>query len=184
VKSGLAKIEHEVATFGKDENGWRVATNAFGDRRMLAGNWTRRAAAAMAGIYGNDAQEALYPLLVTDSDGKKPDCSNNRYTVTFRPDDLPPANSFWSITMYDGKTQLLVANPINRYLVNSPMLPNLNRDPDGSITLYIQNESPGSARESNWLPAPAGPIYVTMRIYWPKEAALSGAWKPPAVHRA
>ena len=148
---------------------------------MLGGDWARRAAAAMAGIYGNDAKEALYPLLAEASDGKKPDCTTNRYTLTFAKDALPPVHAFWSVTMYDGKTQLLVANPINRYLINSPMLPNLKRDADGSLTLYLQHESPGAELESNWLPAPAGPIYVAMRLYWPKEAALNGQWKPPAL---
>ena len=83
--------------------------------------------------------------------------------------------------MYDGKTQLLVANPINRYLINSPMLPSLKNNADGSLTLYLQHDSPGPELESNWLPAPAGPIYVVMRLYWPKEAALNGQWKPPTV---
>ena len=183
VKRGLAKIKQQVEGGGTNENGWRVATNAFGDRKMFAGNWTRRAAAAMAGIHGNDAAEALYPLLATDSDGQKPDCATNRYTLTFPPGQLPPVNVFWSVTMYDGKTQLLVANPINRYLINSPMLPQIKKNPDGSITLYLQKDSPGADKESNWLPAPDGPIYVAMRLYWPKQAALNGSWKPPAVHR-
>ena len=92
----------------------------------------------MAGISGNDAAEALYPLLAAASDGKKPDCGPNRYTLTFPAGQLPPANAFWSVTMYDAKTRLLVANPIDRYLINSPMLPNLEKDPDGSLTIYIQ----------------------------------------------
>jgi len=138
----------------------------------------------MAGIYGNDAAEELYPLLSTDTAGNKPDCSANRYTLTFPPGQLPPSNAFWSVTMYDGKTQLLVANPLDRYLINSPMLPNLKKNPDGSLTLYLQKESPGAAKESNWLPAPDGPIYVVMPLYWPKEAALDGSWKPPAVVKA
>ena len=181
---GLAKIKHEVATLGKNENGWRVSTGGFGTRQMLGGNWTARAAAAMAGIYGNDAQEALYPLLATASDGKQPDCSKNRYTLTFPAGQLPPANAFWSVTMYDGKTQLLVENPINRYLINAPMLPNMKKHPDGSLTLYIQSASPGPDKEANWLPAPAGPVYLVMRLYWPKEAALNGTWKPPALRLA
>ncbi|MFL5284899.1 MAG: DUF1254 domain-containing protein [Rhodopila sp.] len=184
MKWGLAAIKQRAATVGRDENGWRVITNAFGDRQMLAGDWTLRAVAAMAGIYGNDAAEALYPLLATDSEGQKPDCAVNRYTLTFPPGGLPPANAFWSVTMYDAETQLLVANPINRYLINAPMLPDLKRNVDGSITLYLQKESPGADKEPNWLPAPAGPIYVAMRIYWPKEAALKGTWRPPAVRRA
>lgn len=184
VRNGLVKIKHQVETIGRNENGWRVTTEGFGDRQMLRGDWTLRAAAAMAGIYGNDAQEALYPLLDTTSDGKKPDCSANRYTLTFAAGELPPTHAFWSVTMYDGKTQLLVANPINRYLINSPMLRDLTTNPDGSITLYLQSSSPGGEKAANWLPAPAGPIYVVIRLYWPKEAALNGSWKPPAVHRS
>jgi hypothetical protein len=83
--------------------------------------------------------------------------------------------------MYDGKTQLLVANPINRYLINSPMLPGLKKNPDGSLTIYVQKDSPGVERESNWLPAPGGTFYLVLRLYWPKEEALSGEWSPPAV---
>jgi hypothetical protein len=183
IKSGLEKIKEQVATLGKDENGWRVAKSGFGDREMYKGDWTMRAAAAMAGIYGNDAVEALYPMLAKDSDGNKPDCSKNRYTLTFPKGQLPPCNAFWSVTMYDGKTQLLIENPINRYLINSPMLPDLKKNNDGSLTIYMQKDSPGKDKESNWLPAPDGPIYVVMRLYWPKEEALKGEWKPPAVKR-
>ena len=107
--------------------------------------------------------------------------------MTFAPGQLPPVNAFWSITMYDGRTQLLIDNPINRYLVNSPMLPELKKNPDGSLTLFIQRDSPGKDKESNWLPAPDGPMFVVMRLYWPKDEAPSvyplgkGAWKPPAI---
>jgi hypothetical protein len=184
IKSGLDQIKQAVATLGTDENGWRVSTGAFGDRAAIKGEWTRRAAAAMAGIYGNDAAEALYPMLVADSDGNKPDCGKNRYTLTFPKGQLPPVNAFWSVTMYDAKTQLLIENPINRYLINSPMLPDLKKNDDGSLTIYIQKESPGKDKESNWLPAPDGPIYVVMRLYWPKDEALKGEWKPPPVKRA
>jgi hypothetical protein len=181
--SGLETIKRTLSTLGKDENGWRVVTNAFGDRQMLGGNYAVRAAAAMAGIYGNDAAEALYPLLSVDSDGQKLDTATNRYTLTFPAGQLPPANAFWSVTMYDGKTQLLIENPINRYLINSTMVPLLKTDPDGSVTLHIQKDSPGPDKEANWLPAPDGPPYIVMRIYSPKPAALTGAWKPPAVRR-
>jgi hypothetical protein len=183
MKRGIEKIKQDVSTLGKDENGWRVALNGFGDRQAYAGDWTLRAAAAMAGIYGNSPAEAVYPLLATDSDGNKPDCSRNRYTLTFPAGQLPPVNAFWSVTMYDGKTQLLIENPINRYLINSPMLPDLKKNVDGSLTIYMQKDSPGSDKVSNWLPAPDGPIYVVMRSYWPKEAALDGSWKPPAVQQ-
>jgi hypothetical protein len=137
----------------------------------------------MAGIYGNSPAEAVYPILATDSEGQKPDCSKNRYTLTFPAEQLPPANAFWSVTMYDGRTQLLINNSINRYLINSPMLPDLKKNADGSLTIYMQKDSPVADKESNWLPAPDGPIYVVMRIYWPKEAALDGSWKPPAVQQ-
>jgi hypothetical protein len=181
--TALAKIKQQVAAIGRDENGWRVATSGFGDRAMYKGDWTIRAAAAMAGIYGNDAAEALYPLLAADGDGNKPDCGKHRYTLTFASGQLPPVNAFWSVTMYDGKTQLLIENPVNRYLINSPMLPDLKKNADGSLTLYIQKDPPGKEKESNWLPAPDGPIYVVMRLYWPKAEALDGTWKPPAVKR-
>ncbi len=183
MKSGIEKIKQRAVALGKEENGWRVATKGFGDRQAYAGDWTLRAAAAMAGIYGNDAAEALYPMLATDSDAKTPDGSTNRYTLTFPAGQLPPANAFWSVTMYDGRTQLLVENPIDRYLINSPMLPDLKKNPDGSLTIDIRKDSPGKDKESNWLPAPDGPIYLVMRLYWPKEAALKGSWKPPPVQR-
>ncbi len=183
MKKGVERIKQRVATLGANENGWRVTTSGFGDRAAYQGDWTMRAAAAMAGIYGNDAVEALYPILSTDSEGNKPDASKSSYSLTFPAGHPPPVNAFWSVTMYDGKTQLLVANPINRYLVNSPMLPKLKKGQDGSLTIYIQKDSPGPDKESNWLPAPNGPIYVVMRLYWPKDDALQGTWKPPALQR-
>ena len=99
-------------------------------------------------------------------------------------------NAFWSVTMYDGKTQLLIENPINRYLVNSPMLPAMKKNPDGSLTIHIQKDSPGKAKEANWLPAPNGTVYLVMRLYWPKDAPPSilpageGTWSPPGVAKA
>jgi uncharacterized protein (TIGR03000 family) len=184
MKKGMAKIEERVGTLGKEVNGWRIMYSGFGDRSVYKGDWLLRAAVAKAGIYGNDAAEALYPLLATDSEGEKCDCSKHNYTLTFPKGQLPPVNAFWSVTMYDAKTQLLVANPIHRYLINSPMLPDLEKNPDGSLTIYLQKDSPGKDKESNWLPAPDGPIYVAMRLYWPKKEALDGTWKPPAVMRA
>ena len=183
MKSGLEKIKRQVATFGKDENGWRV-----GLRLRRSGVLQGRLDAAGGGGDGRHLRQrcgrGAVPLLATDSEGNKPDCSKNRYTLTFPKGQLPPVNAFWSVTMYDGKTQLLIENPINRYLINSPMLPDLKKNDDGSLTLYIQKDSPGKEKESNWLPAPDGPIYVVMRLYWPKEEALKGEWKPPAVVRA
>lgn len=183
MKNGYEKIKQRVTTVGEEVNGWRIMTQGFGDRSVYKGDWLLRAAVAMAGIYGNDAVEALYPLLATDSEGNKPDCSKNQYTLTFPAGGLPPVNAFWSVTMYDAKTQLLVENSLHRYLINSPMLPDLKKNADDSLTLYLQKDSPGKDKEPNWLPAPDGPIYVVMRLYWPKEEALKGTWKPPAVQR-
>ena len=90
---------------------------------------------------------------------------------------------------YDGNTQLLIKNPINRYLINSPMLPTMKTNADGSLTIYIQYKSPGADKEANWLPAPNGPIYLGMRLYWPKTEPPSilpigkGAWQQPGVKR-
>lgn len=189
MKEGERKVEEAVSALGKDINGWRVAAS-FGDANFFHGDWLLRAAAAKAGIYGNDAAEAMYPLAKAGSDGKPLDCSTSNYKLTFLAGQLPPVNAFWSVTMYDGKTQLLVKNPINRYLVNSPMLPHMKLRPDGSLTIYIQNKSPGADKESNWLPAPNGPIYVVMRLYWPKTTSPSilpageGTWSPPGLTKA
>ncbi len=168
LKEGDRKVSKAATAVGKEINGWRVGS-AFGDRNFYHGDWLLRAAGAKAGIYGNDAVEAMYPMTRTDANGKALDGSKHNYTLTFAADQFPPVNAFWSVTMYDGKTQFLIKNPINRYLLNSPMLPQMKKNADGSLTLYIQRDSPGADKESNWLPAPNGPIYLVMRLYWPKE---------------
>jgi hypothetical protein len=186
MKDGEAKVTHAAANLGKDVNGWKIS-NAFGNRAFFNGNWLLRAGGAKAGIYGNDAVEATYPITKALANGEPLDGSKHAYTLTFPAGQLPPVNAFWSVTMYDGKTQLLIKNPIDRYLINSPMLPGLKKNSDGSLTLYIQKDSPGKNRESNWLPAPNGPIYLAMRLYWPKDKPPSilppgsGTWQPPAI---
>jgi len=186
MKDGEEKIKEYLTTGLKNINGWTVAS-AFGDRAFYHGNWLLRAAAATAGIYGNDAVEAVYPVTKALTNGEELDGSKHNYTLTFPDGQYPPVNAFWSVTMYDGKTQLLIKNPINRYLINSPMLPNMKKNADGSLTLYIQKDSPGKDKESNWLPAPNGPIYLVMRLYWPKVEPPSvlppgeGTWKPPGI---
>jgi hypothetical protein len=189
LKEGFDKINQAADKIGKNINGWQVGA-AQGDRAFFKGDWLLRAAAAKAGIYGNDAVEAMYPLTRQDAQGQPLDGSKHQYTLTFAKGEMPPVNAFWSITMYDGKTQLLVENPINRYLINSPMLRGMKTNKDGSLTLYIQKDSPGKAEDANWLPAPDGPIYLVMRLYWPKETPRSilppgaGTWNPPGVARA
>ena len=186
VKAGMAKVQERTATIGKRINGWQVGS-AFGNRDFYQGDWLLRAAAAQAGIFGNNAVEAVYPMTRWLPDGEIIDTSKHKYTLTFPAGQLPPANAFWSVTMYDGKSQLLIKNPINRYLINSPMLSGMKKNDDGSLTIHIQKENPGGDKESNWLPAPDGPIYMVMRLYWPKTEAPSilppgeGTWQPPGV---
>ncbi|MGE0369505.1 MAG: DUF1214 domain-containing protein, partial [Candidatus Dadabacteria bacterium] len=153
--------------------------DAFGTRAMLGDNYLLRAVAAKLGIYGNTKEEAVYVIYTKDAEGNPLDASAHDYTLTFPKDGLPPAKAFWSVTMYDAKTQLLVANPINRYLINSPMLPELKFAEDGSLTIYMQDESPGAEKEANWLPAPSGPFYAVLRIYWPEESVLDHKWEAP-----
>ena len=187
MKMADRRIDDVVNLSGKSVNGWRIGL-AGGDAAAFNGDWLKRAAIAKGGIYANDPIEAAYPFARTDDRGRPLD-GKRKYTLTFPADGLPPVNAFWSVTMYDGKTQLLVKNPIDRYLINSPMLPDLKKNPDGSITIYIQDASPGPDKEANWLPAPEGSIYMVMRLYWPKTTAPSilplgqGTWKPPGVKR-
>lgn len=189
VKEGHDAIEKRRSDIGKDINGWAVGS-AFGNRTFYRGNYLLRAAAALAGIYGNDAAEAVYPMAKADATGQPLDGSQHNYTLTFAAGQYPPVKAFWSVTMYDGRTQLLIENPINRYLINSAMLPTMKQNQDGSLTIYIQKDAPPADKKSNWLPAPNGPIYLVMRLYWPKETPPSilppgdGTWKPPTIEVA
>jgi hypothetical protein len=132
----------------------------------------------------------MYPLAKVDANGEPLDSSKHNYMRTFPAGQFPPVNAFWSVTMYDGKSQLLIENPINRYLINSPMLPGMKLNADGSLTLYIQKDSPGADKESNWLPAPNDTFYLLLRLYWPKTEAPSilppgeGSWSPPGIVQA
>jgi hypothetical protein len=156
----------------------------FGTRDHLNGNYLGRMSAAVLGIYGNSQEEAMYPVYFVDGDRQQPNGATHRYVLRFPPNELPPVNAFWSLTLYELPSSLLSANSINRYLINSPMLPQLVRDPDGGITLYLQHESPGKARQPNWLPAPNGPFFAALRLYWPKAEALDGRWRPPVLQKA
>ena len=157
--------------------------DVLGTRESLKNNYLYRMRGTVAGIWGNLKEEAIYPAYYNDSSGQTLDGSHNRYELRFTKDQLPPVNAFWSLTMYDLPARLLVANPLNRYLINSPMLPDLKRDDDGGLTRHIQRESPGKDKESNWLPAPNGPFLLALRLYWPKADALNGTWKQPPVQR-
>ncbi|MCK9930951.1 DUF1254 domain-containing protein [Frankia sp. Mgl5] len=166
-----------VSTMATVSNGWQTNTDSIG---VYGNYYMKRAAVAMIGLGANPAEEAVYPLLLTDADGDPLDGSVD-YVLRFERDELPPVSAFWSITMYD-EHGFQVANRLNRFALG-------DRDPltynaDGSLDLHIQHASPGSARESNWLPAPLGPLGVTMRLYEPDPAVLCGAWSPPAVRKA
>jgi hypothetical protein len=181
-KAAATAIKAKIETMGKLVNGWTVVNSGIGDRALYDGDWTQRAAVAVAGILANDPAEAVYPITRKDGNGQPLDGSKHNYTLTFPADAFPPVNAFWSVTMYDGKTQLLIKNSIDRYLINSPMLPDLKKNADGSLTVYIQRDEPTDpVQKANWLPAPDGPIYIVMRLYWPKEATLNGKWQPPGI---
>ena len=190
VKEGFDAIGKRAENIGKNINGWQVGA-AQGDRAFYKGDYLLLAAAAKAGIYGNDPEEAMYPLTTKDGTGALLDTSKHNYALTFAKGEFPPVNAFWSVTMYDGKSQLLIENPINRYLINSPMLPGMKKNPDGSLTIYIQKDAPAADKKANWLPAPNDTVYLVMRLYWPKEPPApsilppgDGTWKPPAITMA
>jgi hypothetical protein len=177
MEDGQKEIEAKRASVG-------AATDTlFGSRKYLKNDYVARATGTQVGIGANSRDEALYPILQKDSDGVALDASKNDYVLRFPKGDLPPVNAFWSATMYDMPGQRLVKNPINRYLINSPMLPHLKKDADGGLTIYLQAKSPGKDKEANWLPAPDGPFMVALRYYWPKRELLDGEWKSPSVER-
>ena len=183
IEQGRADAWEAFAGGVKDLTEGKITSgDVFGSRELLKDNYLNRWLGTI-GIYGNAKEEAMYPVYRVDSEGK-PLSGANSYTLRFAAGQLPPVHAFWSLTMYDLPQSLLVANPINRYLINSPMLPHMKKDADGGVTLYIQNESPGKDKESNWLPAPKGPFATYMRLYWPAQAALDGSWTQPKLIKA
>jgi hypothetical protein len=164
------------------DTGKKSSADSFGTREFLNGRYIDRMSAAVLGIYGNAKEEAIYPAYFIDSVHDKLS-GVNRYTLRFAPGQLPPVHAFWSLTMYELPSSLLSANPLNRYLINSPMLPTLKRDADGGITLHLQHDSPGKDKETNWLPAPNGPFFAVLRLYWPKPEASNGQWTQPPLQR-
>lgn len=171
----LAELAADTHFLGREV----TAGDLFGSREFLAGDPRRRTVGALLGIYGNSREEALYPTYRVDASGQPLDASKASYALRFEKGKLPPAKAFWSVTMYDGATKLLIDNPLKRYLINSAMLPALKKDPDGGLSLTLAAASPGKRKESNWLPAPNGPFYAVLRIYNPEPAAWDGTWKEP-----
>jgi hypothetical protein len=183
VTQARAAIEERIGRLGRKVNGWAVS-EIFGTRNWYGGDRLLRAAGAMMGWGGNDASEAVYPLAREDRDGNPLD-GGHAYLLTLT--DRLPAKAFWSFTMYDtsydGTAGYLVENPIGRYLVNSTT-PGLVTGEDGSLTIHLQHDEPDTAEgRANWLPAPAGPFYVALRLYQPEDAALDGSWAPPPIVR-
>jgi hypothetical protein len=178
MKEGQKEIDDRRAAAQGD------SANFFGTREFLKNDFVARAAGTQVGIGANSKEEALYPIYEKDATGKALDGAKGKYTLHFKGSNFPPVNAFWSLTMYDLPGQLLVENSIDRYLINSPMLPGLKKDKDGGLTIYIQHENPGKDKEANWLPAPAGPFMMAMRYYLPKQELLSGTWKSPQVNVA
>lgn len=178
MKEGQKQIDDRRATLHGD------SSTLFGTREFLKNDFVARAAGTQVGIGANSREEALYPIYEKDAEGAPLNGSKDKYTLRFKGGDFPPVNAFWSLTMYDLPGQLLVANPLNRYLINAPMLPDLKKDADGGVTIYIQRETPGGDKETNWLPAPDGPFMMAMRYYLPKPELLDGSWKSPVVEKA
>jgi len=173
LKEGIAAGDFKL------ENGWAFTTKAG----EYGTSYLQRALITAIGLGANRPQDAIYPTstgpdLVTKYDG------NKKYVMRFEKGQLPPVDGFWSLTMYD-KDYFFVDNPLNRYTLSARN--KLKANPDGSVDLYIQAESPGKDKESNWLPAPKDEFILMMRLYWPKEkppSIIDGSWKIPEVKEA
>jgi hypothetical protein len=171
-RAGLAELTERAKKV-------RSSAELFGTRNDLKNDYAARAVGAMLGILGNAAEEYLGVGYQADADGQPFD-GRKRYRIRFAPGHLPPVDAFWSITAYTPE-RLLYANPLHRYVINSPMLPSLARDPDGAITLYVQHDSPGRELEGNWLPVPQTGFALAFRTYLPGDAIRLGTWTAPPV---
>jgi hypothetical protein len=176
-KEGLKQMTDKLPTLARVVNGWQMNTDTMG---VYGNNYLKRAVVALAALGANLPEDAVYPLCVADSEGKPMNGANN-YVMHFAKEELPPASAFWSITMYnaDGFPS---ANAIDRYAIGDRDALKFNSD--GSFEIYIQHDTPGPGKESNWLPAPKGPLGITMRLYAPQASVLDGRWSPPAIERA
>lgn len=175
--AGLKRMQDALPTLARVTNGWQMNVETMG---VYGNYYLKRAIVAMVGLGANQPEDAIYPLNVADAQGK-PLAAESKYVLHFEKHELPPADAFWSVTMYDAEG-FQIANPIDRYAIGDRDA--LKYNADGSLDLYIQHASPGADKESNWLPAPkAGRLGVTMRLYAPRQEALDGRWNPPAIKR-
>lgn len=175
-KLGFEKIMAHFKTAGKDVNGWQFTTKTG----LYGTNYLQRALVTAIGLGANRPEDAVYPTSEVDATGQ-PYNGANKYVMHFPKDQMPPVNGFWSLTMYNAE-YFFYGNDLNRYTLSARN--DLQKNADGSVDLYLQHESPGSDKESNWLPAPADKFILMLRLYWPKEknpSILNGTWKIPAV---
>jgi hypothetical protein len=159
-------------------NGWNFTTKTG----LYGTDYLMRALVTAIGLGANRPQDAVYPTSLKDAHDEAYDGAN-KYVIRFDKGQTPPVEGFWSITMYDAQ-YFFVANPINRYSISPRQ--NLKSNPDGSIEIYVQKDSPGADKESNWLPAPAGKFILMLRMYWPNEndpSILDGTWTIPEVKK-
>jgi len=170
-------IAGNTAGFGTRVNGWSISTETIG---VYGNDYLKRATVALGGLGANPPEDAVYPVLLVDADGD-PTTGEQSYVVHFDADKLPPVDAFWSITMYDAEGYQ-VANELDRFAIGDR--DQLTYNADGSLDILIQHASPGHDREANWLPAPTGPLGITMRLYAPRPEILDGRWTPPPVRKA
>ena len=155
------------------DTGKVTSGDVFGTREFLKNNYLYRMAGAVLGIYGNSKEEAMYPVYFVDSRRREARRDRRRPTpCALRLADCRRSTPSGRSRSTSFRRSLLYANPLKRYSINSPMLPDLKRDADGGLTLHVQHASPGPERESNWLPAPNGPFLMVLRLYLPKQEAL------------
>ena len=176
LQDGAAAISTGASTYKVSE--------VVGTREDLGGDYLKRAVAASVGRYSNIKEEVLSPLYLTDAAGAPLDAREANYVLRLGSQELPPVDAFWSVTMYDGQSNALVANAIDRYRISSSMIPALARDSRDGLTLYVQREPPPEELAANWLPAPDGPFYLVLRLYWPRPEAYDGTWTPPLIWKA
>jgi hypothetical protein len=179
IKPLQPKIAEHYKTLGENINGWAYTrkTGVYGT------DYLGRATVTLIGLGANRPEDAIYPTSETGVDGQAYDGAN-KYVVHFNKGELPPADGFWSLTMYDA-AYFFVDNPLNRYTVSSRS--KFVKNADGSVDVYVQKDSPGKAKEANWLPAPAGKFVLMLRLYMPSPKApsiLDGSWKIPEVKKA
>lgn len=175
-RKAQAALAAQLPTMATVANGWQMNTNSIG---VYGTFYAKRAIVSMMGLGANPPEDAVYPLLLADGDGNKLDGAND-YVLHFEKGELPPVAAFWSVTMYD-EHGFQAANELDRFAIGDR--DSLSYDADGSLELYLQHANPGPDKESNWLPAPLGPLGITLRLYAPAGAILSGDWSPPPVRK-